>query len=568
VPLDVGEPEYSDTNIQTEGVQEADIIKTDGKYIYTISDKYLYILAANDGHPSVSGKIDNPTKNGEIYSEMYISGEDRLIALREQYDAKTGNGSTNTAVDIFDISDKSAPKKVNTLTQSGYYLDSRMIDDKLYLISSFSDFYTYPLREAKPNTYVPTYCVGDKETIAKAKDISILPDTEYPSYTLVSGISTKGKGDYVSKKSILGDGSTVYASIDNIYIMINKYGEDTVETKQARTTTSQNNTTITRVAIYDGKVSVEATAAIPGSILNQFSVDEKDDILRVVTTHSIDTYTEYKEKPPQKDIENGDLFIDSELMEPEELDARDDSFNYTSSMTNNVYTLDMNLKQLGAIENLAPDEQVYSCRFLGDTAYFVTFRNTDPLFSVDLSDPTAPKLLGELKIPGFSEYLHPYTENLLFGFGNDADTTTGEVKGMKLAMFDMSNPADVKEVHKLVLDGYIDSEASYNHKAILVDARKNLIAFPTDDSGYYVYTYDEKSGFSERVKVNLNPELWWGGADTYEDDYRGDAMIDWVYMSPTIRGLFIGDIFYIVCPYGVSTYDMSADFAKVTELKY
>ena len=155
-----------------------------------------------------------------------------------------------------------------------------------------------------------------------------------------------------------------------------------------------------------------------------------------------------------------------------------------ASMTNSLYVLNDNLETVGMVEDLAPGERLYSARFMGNIGYFVTFRETDPLFSVDLSVPEDPKILGELKISGFSEYLHFYADNLLLGIGMEADEGTGETQCLKLSMFDISNPADVKEKSKLKLEEYDDADALYNYKAVLIDTKKNLF-------GFYAYNYEE-----------------------------------------------------------------------------
>ena len=203
-----------------------------------------------------------------------------------------------------------------------------------------------------------------------------------------------------------------------------------------------------------------------------------------------------------------------------------------------MYIFDKDLKVKGKIEGLAKGEHIKSARFMGDMAYFVTFRQTDPLFSVDVSDPANPKILGYLKIPGFSEYLHPFGNGLLFGLGQDADEKVGGTKGLKLSMFDISNPADVKEIAKKLFnerdEDYSNSEAEYERKSILVDAAKNLIGFPVSYyssakrrqiNQYVRYGFDKEKGFYERFRADF-PEF-----DSYGGNYRG---------------LYIGKHFYIV----------------------
>ncbi len=227
--------------------------------------------------------------------------------------------------------------------------------------------------------------------------------------------------------------------------------------------------------------------------------------------------------------------------------------------------LDEELKVIGSLENLAEDERIYSARFIGDIAYFVTFRNMDPLFCVDVSDTAHPVLLGELKIPGFSDYLHPYGENLLLGIGYDTDDT-GAVECVKLTMFDISNPLGVEEKHTLVLEHYNSSEVCYNHRAVLVDMEKNLIGLPfegsyygkggyqdyTQKKGYAVYGYDGEKGFYQKFEKEYVRK--WEPIYYHIDGNRisvdgvqkeiGNNWNDWYYMN--LRGIYIGDYFYLV----------------------
>ena len=255
-------------------------------------------------------------------------------------------------------------------------------------------------------------------------------------------------------------------------------------------------------------------------------MDENGDYFRIVTTiNRYSTVTTQRDKTePATDI------------------AIFPSQNETG---NNLYVLDSQLKIVGKIEDMAKGERVYSVRFDGNIGYFVTFRQVDPLFAADLSNPKAPKILSELKIPGFSEYLHPYAKDRLFGLGKDADEKSGGVLGMKLSMFDVADKTKVSEKHKIVLDSrFMWSEASYNHKAILVAPEKNLIAFPAGDK-YLVFSYSESEGFVKKAEIGL------GSSEVYY--YQG------------LRGLYIGEYLYVYSPTSISVYSMK-DFTLVSTL--
>ena len=219
---------------------------------------------------------------------------------------------------------------------------------------------------------------------------------------------------------------------------------------------------------------------------------------------------------------------------------------------NALYVLDERLDVVGEIEGLAKDEQIYSARFMGDVGYFVTFRQTDPLFTVDLKDPHNPKILSELKVSGFSEYLHIYGENRLLGIGMEADPETGIQQGMKLSMFDVSDKANVTEVSKTNLSKYNYSEALYNHHAVLINVGKNVFGFAAEGSSkgdfwydYVVYTY-ENDEFVQKLKVN---------AKNKDGNHY------------TVRSSYIGDVFYLLRSDGsVESYNLN-DGRKLNSLE-
>ncbi|MCL2493663.1 MAG: beta-propeller domain-containing protein, partial [Clostridiales bacterium] len=451
--------DYSDTNVQVAGVQEADVIKTDGMYIYAINSENLVIVSANNGNPELVAKIPQVLDQGQVYFEMYVTG-DRLIAIRQGYNPQTyaqiqkdqnQGGSADagraaagivypgsaykvdTSVDIFDISDKASPKKLHTLSQSGSYRDSRMIDGMLYLISEYTDIDAASAQKDDPGTYVPLYSQDGAQLTAQPDDIVLRPNVTWPAYTNISGIDAVGKGGFVSKKSLFGSTDIVYANQGSLYLASGSYHDNLARHDETYNYyKSTTDTMLARLTLSGGKVDIAATAEIPGTLNGQFSLDEKDGVLRAVTTETENDWADFITPPQTYDEKTWANFPAG-----------------TTKTTNALYTYDGQLKKIGGVSGLAEGEQVYSCRFIGDACYFVTFRQTDPLFSVDVSDPKAPKVLGTLKIPGFSQYLHPYTANLLLGLGNDANSDTGAVGNLKLSMFDITNPADVTEKDKL-----------------------------------------------------------------------------------------------------------------------
>lgn len=217
----------------------------------------------------------------------------------------------------------------------------------------------------------------------------------------------------------------------------------------------------------------------------------------------------------------------------------------TVDETNSVYVLNEKLKMIGSIKNLAKDERVYSARFMGDVGYFVTYRETDPLFSVDLSDPKNPKIIGKLKIPGFSDYLHFYGENMLLGIGMSVEEDTQATDGVKLSMFDLTDKTDVKEVNKLILKNVYSTDVSYDYKAALVEPERNMIGFPANTEGgdrYFLFSYDEKEGF----KCNLSEQI--------NGNYGNAA-----------RGVYIEDVLYVVRGNIIEGYSLK-DYKKVDDI--
>ena len=263
---------------------------------------------------------------------------------------------------------------------------------------------------------------------------------------------------------------------------------------------SKNQTILRKLSYNKGKLSGSAQGKVKGYLNDSFSIDEYDNTLRLVTTVTHNAGN--------------------------------------SSQSNAVYVLDADLKTIGKIEDLAKDEQVYSARFLGDTGYFVTYEQTDPLFSVDFSDPENPKILGKLKIPGFSEYLHFYGEDKLLGIGMSTDEESGMSEGVKVTMFDILDRADVKEEATLVLDDLYRTNAAYDYKSVLVDAAKNRIGFSGYSQNGEIYcllTYNEKEKKFDTI---------------LKEDINGNT-------SQGVRGIYIEDTLYVISGNIIEAYDMN-----------
>ena len=506
-----GMDEYSGTNVQVPGVDEADIVKTDGEYIYYLANGTLYIVdAAGSDTALLSRTKVSLQKDGDWREplELYLSG-DRLVVLVSAASLTwSGDGGAQEATYalVYDVSDPAAPGSVASLGQSGYYVSSRMVDGMVYVITT-QHIWGSILRD-EPRTYCPVLYDGEEPSAMAAGDICIRPGGTEPTYTVVSAIDVAAAGTHAAARAVLGGSDTVYMSGEHLLVAATEYRyeegdiEKDAEGRSVRITRAGSDTSFVLFALDGGQIRQTASATLPGCLLNQFSMDEYDGVFRVVTT-----VDEWEER----------LYTDGV-----------DTYEYEDAQYNCLYTLDAQLQVLGSIERIAEGEHVESVRFDGEIGYFVTFRQVDPLFTVDLSDPAHPKILGALKIPGFSEYLHPFGTDRLLGLGYRADEDTGRTEGVKLSMFDTSDKADVKELAACAVNASW-TVVGGNHHAILISVEKSIIAFPAD-TVYLVYSYTDAAGFVKKSSIGLDGNL--PGYST--------------------RGLFIGSELYVLCDTGVT----------------
>lgn len=502
---------HSDTNVRTEGVGEGDIVKTDGKYLYIMSMDKVQILNIESEEMKQAGTISMDANDYLI--EIYLK-DDKLVCVYARTTDKTDSQGVirsvpYTVAETFDVSDPANPKSLGEMSQSGSFHTMRVSGDYMYLLSTFYADISGPKDDI--SSYVP-----EVQGKLIESNYILLPQQEKGRvYTVVTSFSLKDPTKQTDHLAFFGDGSQCYVSQNNIYAYDTIY-----DAKVSRVTQTE----IRKVSYKDGKLDGTGDVVIDGMVNDSFSIDEYNGYLRVVTTIR------------ENDDTSGGV---NPLL-------RTDSASNTGSQgadsTNALYILDKDLKETGKLDNLAEDERVYSARFMGDTCYFVTYKQVDPLFSVDLSDPKKPKVLGELKIPGFSDYLHPYGDGLLLGIGMDVEEDGATVNGVKLSMFDISDPKDVKEVHKTVLEECYSTDVSYNYRAAFVDVEKNLIGFPgyQEQQEYYIYSYDKEKGFTCVFEKKLSG---------YSE----------------VRGLYAGDRFYLVTEGTVESYRLD-NFEKVDDV--
>ncbi len=432
-------PSHSTTNIQVEGVDEADIVKVDERgYMYVVSDDVVYIMKA---YPPSQAQIVSKITFDDLYPiGIFVQG-DKLAVLGSDYTFPTIYdryyvADIKTFMKVYDVDDPSNPSLVRDFTISGSYFNSRMIGDYAYFVVSKSAYLvndTLDLPEINSD--------GKVMQVAPAEIRYFNGTDDYYQYTTFVAVNLKNTTEApVYLPIMLGGTCNMYVSLNNIYVTYGGWSA---------------NTTIYRIHVEGSNMTCEARGTVPGRERNQFSMDEYNDYFRIETT----TWTP----------------------------------NWTSQT--NLYVLDMNLTVVGKLEGIAPGEDFHSARFMGNRAYFVTFKKIDPLFVIDLSQPSDPSVLGELHIPGYSDYLHPYDETHLIGVGkHTVEADEGDFawyQGIKMSLFDVSNVTNPIQMDNITIgDRGSDSQVLYDHKAFLFDKSRTLLIIPIleakiDQTKYY-----------------------------------------------------------------------------------
>jgi uncharacterized secreted protein with C-terminal beta-propeller domain len=547
---------FSATNVQVAGVDEGDIIKTDGEYIYYLKDNRLSVVKAVPADDMELVYTLEFTDENFWPEEIYTDGGTVTVAgstLRAEaifsrrpsrpmpgeasstlqadadfpsYDSSAFDAEVSSApltgdmrvssyyyprtrpmtrVYVYDITDKSDIKLLKNVVSEGGYVTSRVIDGMMYAISRQ---YAYSL--LRDDGYAtPEYSYGlteDSYAPIGYGQIYRFPFASEANYLTITGINLRDDSE-AKISTYFGAGDNVYVSGEHMYIAAPKYDYDT----------GRQLTRVYKFSLSGGNALFMFVNQVNGNILNQFSMDEYDGFFRIATT----SYDE----------------------------------NYNS--VNHLYIYDETLSPAGEITGIAPGEQIYSTRFMGAKGYMVTFRTVDPLFSFDLSDPYHPKLTGALKIPGYSDYLHPYDENHLIGFGKDAAEYYGNAYylGMKLSLFDITDPENPVEMFTETIGGRgTESELLSNHRALLFSREKGLLAFPVtvftepekgaapyeygafESQGAFVYDIDLEKGFTLRGQItHMSRE------DSLKAGYYGGDSQKYVQ-----RMIYIGDTLYTV----------------------
>lgn len=476
---------HSSTNVMVDGIDEGDIVKTDGKYLYVLrSNGILEICSAKEGKLEKISSINATEEDhGSYYAEVrefYLDeANHKLIVMFS---------AGQTYIQVFDITNPSKPDKAYVYTQSGEYYTSRYVGEYIYV---FSRMWASELEG----------CSGIPSINGANMDCSqiYMSDGLVNSEMIMSAVKVNSDGrlEVSDSTSVIIPYNEVYMGHDNIYLYYMDY-EDW-------------KTCIIRFGYSNGKFDLTGTTRVNGYIQDKFAISERDGYLFLLTKES------------------------SNMSSENRFDVYDEEF-----------------KVVGSVRDIAPDELIYAARYIGDKVYFITYRQIDPLFVVDISDPTNPTILGEVEITGYSEYLHPYGDNLLLGLGYETvDNGYGGMRqdSLKLVMFDISdamNPA-IKDAVEIPNSYY--SEALYDYKAIFVSKEKNLI-------GLMAYVED---GYEYGARYFLYQ---------WKDDHFELAADYAIENCNDLRGNFIGDYFYLTSSNGIISVDILDGFEKVDEVKF
>ncbi|MDD1717627.1 MAG: beta-propeller domain-containing protein, partial [Methanoregulaceae archaeon] len=596
----IGAPgDYSQTNIQVAGVDEPDIVKNDARYIYVISGSTLAIV---DAYPAASASVISKTDIADSARDLFVAG-DRLVLFTVGWDgaedSDVGTGSPMTAKGmprirtmqtthalVYDIGDRTKPKLLKDYTIEGDYIDARMIGSLVYMVSreQIYPYYDEPI-------IVPTLREGSRTIVQP--DVWYFDNYELQyAFTTITALDIATGNEKDAQTYLLGTGNIMYVSPDAMYVSYQKYrpvyypmrgtgiaapqpigwglevatavgsavkssaGEMGISPSQASSGVSstpirtdfntmteeqrqsiiddlkgaeqeviqkeefdQTTTVIHKIAIKDGTFAYVAKGEVPGTLKNQFSMDEYSDNLRVATTSTVST--------------------------------RAGQYTYS-----NVYVLNGQMDTIGMLTHIAEQESIYSTRFIGDRLYMVTFRRIDPFFVIDLSTPESPKILGKLKVPGFSDYLHPYDATHIIGIGKETasnDWGGVSVSGVKMALFDVSDVANPKQIDKVQIgDAGSDSPALTDHHAFLFDREKDLLVIPVRavsaghvrDGDHYNYQQQVWHG---AYVFSLTPESGFTLRGTVQHGSEGDGYYYYGSSSSEVkRSLYIGEVLYTI----------------------
>ncbi|HEX5060813.1 MAG TPA: beta-propeller domain-containing protein [Kofleriaceae bacterium] len=505
-----GPSHYTTTNVHEKGVDEADLVKTDGKYVYTLRNNELIVAKTWPvDKPDVVARLTFKTM---VPTQLYLHGEQLVLQGYATQPRQNQYAYGSTRVIVVNAHNRERPKLEKIFDVDGGTFSSRIVGDDMYLVQNgylqmppkllesaqkvmakipradqtslrpweIQSRLAATLRKAiysnltaqDVEAMLPAIYNGSQKTPLACDSLYMPPNNMQLGLTALARISlTSSKTDLVGA---MVSGGTVYASTDSLYIASPFYQWNQQGYSNMQTQVHQFS-----LADKDGKPRYVASGAVDGNILNEFSMSEYNGDLRIATT-------DWQWNGQQG---GNHLFV----MRPR----------------------GSKLEVIGAVRGLAKGERIYAGRMFGDRGYLVTFKQTDPLFTLDLSDPQHPRVAGELKINGFSNYIHPMGGNLLLTIGQDADEN-GRVKGMHLQMFDVNDATNPKrrfhETFALKNGGnYSYSAAQNDHHAFTYDPFTGTLALPfyeynsntgTNYQGLIAYHVDAKRGFKSLGRID------------------------------------------------------------------
>lgn len=545
--------DYSTTNIQVENVDEADITKTDGDYIYSISEDKVIITDVKE--PENIKVVSTISLTEDAIPEDIILYDNKLVVIACANE-NTSNYYNNTIVNTYDIQDKAQPRIVKSYELNEPYYTSRCINGKLYVISS-------GILRKEDNKIVTYYQEDSEQKDIGLKNIKYLKDIKTKKQTIISMLDLNNVADNVKVNSYLIDMSNAYISENAIYLLNQKYMKSgstpisslfTLKGAIGPFVYESDDKARYKTDIYkfdimeDGTIEYSCKTRVDGKTINQYSIDEYNNNLRVALY----------------DNNGSRVVIFNEMLD-----------------------------KIGETDYLAKGETMYSSRFIGNKAYLVTYKTMDPLYVIDLSDVTEPQILGELKIPGYSTYLHPYDENYLIGIGMETKevinknsqgkvtSTTTKTIGMKMALFDVSDVSNPIQISSIVIgDSKTTSAILTNPKALLFSKEKELIAIPVNnyeddfsvegsenyETEIQYYTNYNKNRVSEGYfvyKINVEDGFKLKGVVTHDVI---NSKSKYSYTSKLLRGLYIDENLYTVSETGIKVNDLET-LNLISELK-
>jgi hypothetical protein len=456
-------PDFSGTNVHEQGVDEPDLVKTDGKRIVTISGGILRVVDA--ATRTETGKV---SLDGQAYNdaELLLAGDKALVLLARGYPghamdkrmADRAGGPTLLLVDL-----TGEPRVISRFEGDGQLVDARQTGNIARVVLRSSPKIAFPdqpnrndedkrtaanrkvIDKAGADAWLPGWTVTTGSDVEKGS-VSCGQVSRPPTYSAASMLSVftfdlsasaLSNGDPVS---VVADGDTVYGTPTSLYVVSDQRWR--FELRRDAKSPAREETQIYRFDIRGAAKPVYAAAgSVPGRPINQYALSEWDGRLRVATTN------EETEKSAVRVLEQQGT----------------------------------KLAQVGVVDGLGKGERIYSVRFIGPRGYVVTFKQTDPLYSVDLSNPAKPRVTGELKITGYSSHLQPAGDGRLIGIGQEA-STEGRIQGTQISYFDVSDPTSPERLAQKQISGG-QSEAEYDPHALLYWPATNLLVVPITEYG-------------------------------------------------------------------------------------